>query len=49
LVRRHFEVCVFSYLAAELRADDIAVVESESYANLHEQPPDHSATATTQF
>jgi hypothetical protein len=37
LVRRHFEVCVFSYLAAELRAGDIAVVGSESYANLQEQ------------
>jgi hypothetical protein len=37
LVRRHFEACVFSYLAAELRAGDIAVVGSESFANLHEQ------------
>lgn len=37
LVRRHFEACVFSYLAAELRSGDIAVVGSESYANLHEQ------------
>ena len=26
LVRRHLEVCVFSYLAAELRSGDIAVV-----------------------
>lgn len=37
LVRRHFEVCVFSYLATELCAGDIAVVGSESYANVHEQ------------
>ncbi len=37
LVRRHFEACVFSYLAAELRAGDIAVVGSESFANLYEQ------------
>lgn len=37
LVRRHFEVCVFTYLAAELRSGDIAVVGSESYADLHEQ------------
>ncbi|MFI6927728.1 hypothetical protein ACIBIZ_47900 [Nonomuraea spiralis] len=37
LVRRHLEVCVFSYLAAELRSGDIAVAGSESYANLHEQ------------
>ncbi|WP_162641679.1 hypothetical protein [Streptosporangium sp. 'caverna'] len=38
LVRRHLEMCVFSYLAAELRSGDIAVARSESYANLHEQP-----------
>jgi len=37
LVRRHFEACVFSYLASELRAGDIAVDGSESYANLTEQ------------
>jgi TnpA family transposase len=37
LVRRHLEVCVFSYLAAELRSGDIAVVGSDSYANLHDQ------------
>jgi hypothetical protein len=37
LVRRHFEACVFSYLAAELRSGDIAVRGSESFANLHEQ------------
>ncbi|MGP3961036.1 DUF4158 domain-containing protein [Nonomuraea sp. 3N208] len=37
LVRRHLEVCVFSYLAAELRSGDIAVIGSDSYANLHAQ------------
>jgi hypothetical protein len=37
LVRRHLEVCVFSYLAAELRSGDIAVAGSDSYANLHAQ------------
>lgn len=37
LSRRHLEVCVFSYLAAELRSGDIAVVGSDSYANLHAQ------------
>jgi TnpA family transposase len=37
LARRHLEVCVFSHLAAELRSGDIAVVGSDSYANLHTQ------------
>jgi hypothetical protein len=37
LVRRYFEVCVFAYLAAELRSGDIAVVGSDSYANLYDQ------------
>lgn len=37
LARRHLEVCVFSYLAAELRSGDLAVVGSDSYANLHAQ------------
>ncbi len=37
LVRRHLEVCVFSYLAAELRSGDIAVLGADSYANLHAQ------------
>ncbi len=37
LVRRHLEVCVFSYLAAELRSGDIAVVGADSYGNLHAQ------------
>jgi Tn3 transposase DDE domain-containing protein len=33
LNRRHFEACVFTYLAAELRSGDIAVRGSEAYAN----------------
>ncbi|MFJ2032950.1 DUF4158 domain-containing protein [Streptosporangium sp. NPDC087985] len=37
LVRRHLEVCVFSYLAAELRSGDIAVAGLDSYANLQDQ------------
>jgi len=37
LVRRHLEVCVFSALAAELRSGDVAVVGSDSFANLHDQ------------
>ncbi|MDR7304480.1 Tn3 family transposase [Haloactinomyces albus] len=37
LARRHLEICVFSYLAAELRSGDIAVAGSDSYANLHAQ------------
>lgn len=37
LARRHLEVCVFSYLAAELRSGDIAVAGADSYANLHAQ------------
>lgn len=37
LHRRHLEVCVFSALAAELRSGDIAVLGSESYANLYDQ------------
>jgi hypothetical protein len=37
LVRRHLEVCVFSYLAAELRSGDIAVAGSDSFANIHDQ------------
>ncbi|MGH9152297.1 MAG: Tn3 family transposase [Acidimicrobiales bacterium] len=36
-VRRHVEVCVFSYLAAELRSGDIAVVGADSYANFFNQ------------
>jgi hypothetical protein len=37
LVRRHFEVCVFSHLADELRTGDVAVVGSASYANWQTQ------------
>lgn len=37
LVRRHLEVCAFSYLAAELRSGDIAIVGADSYADLHAQ------------
>ncbi len=37
LVRRHFEACVFTYLAAELRCGDIAVAGSSSYADFTEQ------------
>ncbi|MGI8429765.1 MAG: Tn3 family transposase, partial [Solirubrobacteraceae bacterium] len=33
LHRRHFEACVFTYLASELRTGDIAVRGSQAYAN----------------
>ncbi len=33
IVRRHLEVCVFSYLEAELRSADICVIGSEDYAD----------------
>lgn len=51
LVRRHLEVCVFSYLAAELRSGDIAVLGADSYANLHTQlmPWDECAPLVEQF
>ncbi|MFF0221563.1 hypothetical protein [Streptomyces sp. NPDC004629] len=35
--RRHFEVCTLFYLTQELRTGDVAVIDSESYANLHDQ------------
>ncbi|MFP8887900.1 Tn3 family transposase [Streptomyces mangrovi] len=35
--RRHFEVCTLLYLTQELRTGDVAVIGSESYANLHDQ------------
>ncbi len=35
--RRHFEACVFTYLASELRTGDIAVRGSQAYANWAEQ------------
>ncbi|NBD18494.1 MAG: Tn3 family transposase [Cyanobacteria bacterium] len=31
--RRHFEVCIFSYLAAELKSGDIYILGSESYGD----------------
>ncbi|MGH3410920.1 MAG: DUF4158 domain-containing protein, partial [Streptosporangiaceae bacterium] len=37
LRRRHFEVCVFAHLAAELRNGNIAVAGSQEYADLHAQ------------
>ena len=37
LRRRHFEVCVFVHLAAELRNGNIAVADSQEYADLHAQ------------
>jgi TnpA family transposase len=33
LVRRHFEACVFTYLAEELRTGDVAVSGANEYAN----------------
>jgi TnpA family transposase len=33
LVRRHFEACVFAYLAEELRTGDVAVSGANEYAN----------------
>ncbi len=36
-VRRHLEACVFSYLAAELRSGDVAVIGADSYANFFDQ------------
>jgi TnpA family transposase len=35
--RRHFEVCVFSYLAAELKSGDVAIRGSAEYADYREQ------------
>jgi TnpA family transposase len=37
VMRRHFEVCIFSYLAAELKSGDICVLNSEAYADYREQ------------
>jgi TnpA family transposase len=37
LARRHFEVCVFSHLAAALKAGDVAVAGSDTYADYREQ------------
>jgi TnpA family transposase len=35
--RRHFEVCVFVHLAAELKSGDIALIGSEAYADYRDQ------------
>jgi hypothetical protein len=35
--RRHFEICVFSYLADELKSGDVCVIGSEEYADYREQ------------
>ncbi len=37
IVRRHFEVCVFSYLAAELKSGDVSVEGSSEYADWRTQ------------
>jgi len=37
VMRRHFEICIFSYLAAELKSGDICVLGSEAYADYREQ------------
>lgn len=37
MIRRQLEVCVFSYLASELKTGDAFVVGSESYADLRAQ------------
>ena len=37
LARRHLEVCVFSYVAEELRTGDLSVAGSEKYADYRDQ------------
>ncbi len=37
MVRRHLEVCLFSYLADELKSGDVCIFGSESYADYREQ------------
>jgi len=37
LVRQYLEICVFSYLATELKTGDAYVIGSESYADFREQ------------
>jgi TnpA family transposase len=37
VLRRHFEVCVFTYLAAELTSGDLAVAGSGAYTDYREQ------------
>lgn len=36
-VRRQLEICIFTYLATELKTGDVCVVGSESYADFREQ------------
>ncbi|MBA3804371.1 MAG: DUF4158 domain-containing protein [Acidobacteria bacterium] len=35
--RRHFEVCVFTHLAAELKSGDLSIAGSDEYADYREQ------------
>ena len=37
VMRRHFEICIFSYVAAELKSGDLCVSSSEAYADYREQ------------
>jgi TnpA family transposase len=37
VMRRHFEICIFSYLAAELKSGDICVLNSSAYADYREE------------
>lgn len=37
LRRRHFEVCVFAHLAAELKSGDMSIAGSDEYADYREQ------------
>jgi hypothetical protein len=37
IIRRHFEVCIFSYLATELKSGDICILGSEAFADYREQ------------
>ena len=36
-IRHHLETCVFSYLADELKSDDISVAGSEQFADYRDQ------------
>jgi TnpA family transposase len=49
--RRHLEVCVFSYLAAELKSGDVAICGSAEYADYREQllPLGACAPLVTQY
>lgn len=37
VMRLNFEICIFSYVAAELKSGDICVFKSEAYADYREQ------------